>query len=393
MQLQKLKQRYYCDFNASTPLSPSVIDWLAKGDIPYANPSSLHSSAQSVRRKINTIRQFFLDSFSLNDSHILFFHSGATEGINTIIQGLAKNATKNKQIFYYFYAQTDHSVNRNLAKFITDIGHEAHLIPINVNGDLNIDQLIENIKEKIPQSAWNPQQLFINILHVNNETGVIWPLPLLEKLVVLFNPHIHVDCSQSITRSEFPKVLAKYILSYTFCGHKFGALKGAGLSLLAKNVKIPPLLIGGNQESNLRSGTENTLGIYSLELAYQDAIKNYNFEKNLKATRFFEQQMYERYKNNIEIACEKATQRNSNTSMVLFLDKKKDVFLASLDRLGIEVSGGSACSSGMVESSKTLLALGYNNEKASSGIRFSFNPYWSLENMNEFWHYFQEKII
>ncbi len=376
------QNRIYCDYNATSPVAPNVLEGLSLGEWPLGNPSSVHATGKKARRGLNEVRQFLYQTFGVKEQDFqLFFHSGATEGINSLIKGLALKVTKEKKSLGFFTFESDHSCLVNQQDFLETLGHQFSSVKVKRDGAFDL----EDLKEKMASD--NSEVKLLNWTWVNNETGIINPLSGLEGLkkelgdAVLF----HVDAVQAPGKIPNWNELSTAADAYTFSGHKFGALKGSGFSFLKESLHPMALLNGGGQQSGLRSGTENTWSILSLKLALEYLIKNYNFEKQNQATRFLEEKILKLVGDRGEVIGLENPHRNGNTIDLLLYGIKAHTSAMVFDMGSIDLSNGSACSSGAVVPSRVLLAMGYSEDEAKSALRFSFSPYFTKEEATELW--------
>jgi len=360
------KKRIYLDYNSTSPYAERILKFLRVGDFSFANPSSTHSAGKVGRKIINDTSHFILKTFSVEKSHKIFYHSGATEGVNTLFN---QNQLTKDDSFICFVS--DHPAVINTAKFLQANNYTVEILGIDSNGNVNQDDLISKINElnnKCNGKVW------LNATYINNETGVIWPLDELRKIKELTGCFVHVDAVQSIGKVENWHILESNLDAYSFSAHKFGAFKGIGFTLLANDLKIIPLIHGGGQQGNLRSGTENVLGIQSIKFALQDILEDFNYSKALGLRAKIEKLFTEKCSSKGSIAAGNATYgRCSNTICIVFNDIRGDLAQVQFDFAGVDVSFGSACSSGSALESPVLLAMGYGN-KSSNSIRISFGP-------------------
>ena len=349
---------FYWDYNATSPLAQSVKDWVSTGDLHFANPSSIHSLGIKSKQQILETEEYLLDFFGLKKTHHLFFHSGASESINTIL----RSAMENDLASYYCF-QSDHSTSFNIGEYFAEEGRDVVFYQPLKNGDLPLEKLISSIADK---------PTVLNFTWVNSESGICWPLDFVTELKSkCTKTFIHVDGVQAIGKVHGFNKLNPEVDAYTFSGHKFGALKGVGFSFIKKTNDFRPFILGGGQQRGLRSGTENPTGIYSLKLALEEVSKN-DMLKNEDAKSYFEEKMLKAFSNNIHIIGKDATFRNTTTSLIWFKDIAINIFLTALDMGKIYVSSGSACSSGQLKPSRVLLSMGHDKESAKQAIRFSF---------------------
>lgn len=378
--MKSTNNRFYFDYNATSPLAESVSNWLSSGDLPFGNPSSIHSAGKLSRRLINETKDYLFEKFNLNE-HKLFFHSGASEGINTIVRGLAFELQKKGEKLTFVCSPSDHSCIYNLKEELELYGHRFIEFEIDVNGDFSSEDLIELIKNE-------KNKVLLNFTFVNNESGVCWSLDKALKIKEETGCFIHVDAVQSIGKiSEWDKLDNK-IDAYTFSGHKFGAMKGIGFSFVEKNLPFHSLIRGGGQQEGMRSGTENVHGIYSLKLALQEIVEKYDFISQNKAKEIIEHDIL-KLGEKFQIAGLQAHKRNGNTIYVVVKGRKADILLTAFDLAKMDVSSGSACSSGAVIPSRVLLSMGYSEEEAKGALRFSFSPFLSQDQAQAY----SEKIV
>jgi len=372
--VRSINNRYYFDYNATSPLAESVKSWLSKGDFPFANPASIHQSGKSSRRLMNQVRESLYSIFSLSEStHKLYFHSGATEGIGNIIRGFFELHPQ----ACFAYASTDHSCVYQHAQRLSKHGVEVVELQVNAHGDLDTDALnrLKKVNKKI----------LLNWTWVNNETGIVWPLDkALELKSSIPDLSIHVDAVQAPGKIEDWQNLNSTLDAYTFSNHKYGALKGVGHTFVRADFDFCPIILGGGQQESMRSGTENTYGSYSSMLAIEELAKNYNYKQSLECLKYIEKEVLSTLGEAGELVGSGSNYRNANTLYIVFYDVKSDITSVAFDLAGIEVSTGSACSSGAILPSRVLLKMGYNELQSKSAIRFSFTPIISMDQAKDY---------
>lgn len=373
-----INSRLYLDYNSTSPLAKSIQDLFVSGDVFFANPSSIHSSGKNSKRIIEQTKDFLYDTFSIKEKDFsILFHSGATEGINTII----KSFFLDNPNAIYFYFETDHSVLRSLGTYLANKGISVIPLPVLEDGSFDLDKICNTIKT----NTIGDKRALLNYTWVNNETGVVFPIDLAEKIKEKTNIVIHVDAVQGPFKVDNWTKLSKNIDAYTFSGHKFSSLKGIGFSFFKENLKLKPLLVGGNQQGGLRSGTQNVLGIYSLELALKDNIKIFNFEKSLKFKNMIEKNIENLLGDSVEIIAKNNKHRSCNTINLILKNTTSDISLMAFDLAGVDVSSGSACSSGSMLPSHVLKAMGKSDEEAKSAIRLSFPIFFAEKDRDFAW--------
>lgn len=348
---------YYLDYNATSPLVEPVIDRLAKGDLLFANPASVHSLGKKSRKSINENSEYILKSFSLENDFNIIYHSGATEWINTVF-----NLTNDDLMIYF---TSDHSAVCSVAEKLKNQGVKVLALKVDESGAFNLDDTIEKINNiKVSGKKW------MNFTFVHNETGVVWNLELADKLKVACDLYIHVDAVQSISKVLNFKSLNMNLDCYTFSSHKYGGPKSFGFSLVKKNTVLSPLILGGGQQSRYRSGTENPLAIELSTIALKYNLDHFRHDKCLKfrttLEELFESSDY------FKVVC-KNQKRASNTIGLICSVDKSDIMLTRFDMHGLYISAGSACSSGSIEAPQVILDMGYNKD-ANQFLRISFSP-------------------
>jgi cysteine desulfurase len=352
--------RIYLDYNATSPFAKKVLDFISGGDLPFANPASIHSSGKSNRKIINETTSFVKDLFSLHDHHLLF-HSGATEFINSLFYGLDES-------WGLAYFPSDHPCVVEAAKLASSKGVTLLELGLDENGDFNQD-LVESTIEHFTQKTG--KKVLLNYTYVHNETGVIWPLKYALEIKQKTGCYVHVDAVQSVGKIRAYNQVLPQLDYYTYSTHKFGSLKGMGMSFIKPDVPFSPLLRGGSQQSGLRAGTENTLGVYSIQLALEQLREDENFDQALAFKEKLESMLETVLSDKGEIVAANCRYgRSYNTSNFILYNKKADVSLIHFDMNGMDVSSGSACSVGSLTSSPTLVAMG--SKYPQNSIRLSW---------------------
>ncbi|RUM60343.1 MAG: cysteine desulfurase [Persephonella sp.] len=346
----------YLDNNATTPIFPEILNKLKEWGEIFGNPSSIHSLGQKSRKEIEKARLFLSEVFQADTEEIIF-NSGATEGNNTIIRGLVEAYPDKNEIIV---SPIEHKSVLNPIKFLAKKGYKVKFLRIDKNGLIDLDDLKKKISKKT---------LFVSVIHTNNETGVIQDINAIyeickEKEVLFFS-----DIVQGFLKEDID---FKKIDFFTLSGHKFNAPKGIGIMKRDKSKKLTPLLFGGGQEFSIRSGTENIIFI----LAIVEAIKTWlekrdlfiNHLKELK--KLFIEELKKAIPN-IHIVSENV-KTAPHTVNIIFPNIRAQDLVLFLNKNGIYVSSGSACSSGSLSPSHVLLAYGYSEKESLSSIRFSF---------------------
>ncbi|MCK6593894.1 MAG: aminotransferase class V-fold PLP-dependent enzyme [Bacteriovoracaceae bacterium] len=374
--MKLINNRFYFDFNATSPLDERVITHLQAGDFPFANPASLHSSGREARKAIQDVSSYLLNLFQLQSTHEVLFHSGASEGINAFFKGVAFDAFKNKKKLSFIFSSVDHAAVFQLESYLKTLGHDVYFFTPDSNGDLaslkwkELDELLEKIY--LSQSE---DSIYMNWTWVNNETGVVWSLDEVLKLKTKYKCFVHVDAVQSVGKIRHWNILLQELDAYTYSAHKFGALKGIGFTLLHKSCPWFPLIHGGSQQDGKRAGTENALSVQSIKWALTHFEESFNYDELEKAKKTIEDSLLTLVKEKGEIIAHRSLSRNANTIFLLVRGVKAEVLQAAFDMSGVELSTGSACSSGVIKENRVLMSMGHTAEESRQALRFSFSPF------------------
>lgn len=366
---RSISNRFYFDYNATSPLSKKVTDFLRSGDFLFGNPASIHTTGKNAKKYVNETRQYLFKKFNLSESEFnLVFHSGATEGINNFFKGNALLDFSNKNKSLFVVSSVDHQAVMALEEDVKILGHDFLVFTVDRNGQFDLDKLILDLN-KIKENYFN---IYLNFTYVNNETGVVWDLDLASKIKNETGAIVHIDAVQVINKIKNFQNLKHELDAYVFSAHKFGAMKGVGFSFIKKNTPYKNLLTGGNQQNSLRSGTENALAVYSIKLALEDIFESFNPELMLDFKLAIEAELVNANQK-VQIVA-KNVNRNLNTIFFIVRGAKADTLSMKFDMNGVDLSTGSACSSGIIKENRVLLAMGFSKEEALSCIRLSFGP-------------------
>lgn len=343
----------YLDHNATTPIKPAVRDaMLAVFDLP-GNASAIHKAGRTARKLLEDARATVVRTFNLGARDIVVFTSGATEANNLALRGSRMERLVVSAIEHPSVLETARTS-----------GLAVDILPVLPSGVLDIAAL-----EKL--LIGNTQQTLISVMLVNNETGVIQPL---DQVVALARKHgalVHTDAVQAVGRIKID-VQKMGVDFVSISGHKIGAAQGVGALIISNCAVIDAQMTGGNQEKNLRAGTENLAGIAGLAAAL-DGIDT--TASNKLAT------LRDRIEAELSAAAPtlrifgKDAARVANTTMFALPGVSSETQLIALDLAGICVSNGSACSSGTVKASHVLRAMGADDAAAGASLRVSLG--WS----------------
>ena len=357
----------YVDNNATTQVAPEVyramVPFLTEH---YYNPSSMYEPAQKTAAALTGARERIAQHFGGVRPDEFIFTSCATESNNMAIQGAAK-ANPNRR--HIITTTVEHPAVLEVCKDLERVGYEITYLPVDRQGNLNIADFVR---------ALRADTLLVTIMHANNETGVLFPVEQLARVAKETDPNIvfHSDATQSV--GKFPIDLAvdyKYIDMLSFSGHKLHAPKGVGSLFVRRGTPVRPFMIGGHQESGRRAGTENVPFIVGLATAMDLAAQRHDEdEPRIRAMRDrLEAELAARIPE-IEINGRGAP-RLPNTTNIACHYIEGEGMLFELDTEGICASSGSACTSGSLEPSHVLLALGVPFTAVHGSIRFSLSRY------------------
>ncbi len=340
-------QRHYFDHNATTPVSPEVLEaMLPVMTEVFGNPSSIHHYGQAARAKLDHARRQVAAMLHCSDNEIVFT-SGGTESDNLAILGIGGHVVTTTIEHPAVLATADKlSVTR---------------VPVDRGGIVDPDAI---------RRAIRPDTKLISVMHVNNELGTVQPLEEIGRIAREAGVAFHSDGVQAAGKVPID-VRAIHADIYSISGHKIYAPKGTGALFIRKGLPLLPQLHGGNHESRFRAGTQNVAGAVALGAAAQWINEHASAEwPVLGALRDrLELGILTRVANtHVNTA---GSLRAPNVTNIRFDGIDSEALLIALDLRGFAVSAGSACSSGAQEPSPVLLAIGLSREQAKSSIRFS----------------------
>ena len=359
----------YVDNNATTKVAPEVLEAMLPyfSDF-YGNPSSMHFFGGQVQRKVNEAREKVADLIGADPSEIVFTSCG-TESDNAAILGTLDSYPEKR---HFVTSRVEHPAVGNVATYLGRKGYRITELSVDREGKLDLDEL----KEALADGTG-----IVSIMYANNETGVIFPIEEIGQIVKEKGIPLHTDAVQTV--GKIPLNLEKSTIDLlSLSGHKLHAPKGIGVLYIRKGTKFSPFLIGGHQEKGRRGGTENVPYIIALGKACELAKKNMKDENTrVKALRdYLEQKILEKIPN--VLVNGDSNHRLPNTVSVSFEYVEGESILLMLSDLGICASSGSACTSGSLEPSHVLRAMGIPFTAAHGSIRFSLSVYNTKEEMN-----------
>jgi len=349
--------RVYLDNSATTRPSERVVAAMMKSmEEGFYNPSSLYRSGLEAQKRMEACRCLLG-----TDKQVVFTASG-TEADNLAIIGHCASIKKRGRVLY---TAVEHPAVKQACVSLNRYGHTAEAIPVTTQGVIDLQALEKMLDENV---------IMLCVMQVNNETGSIMPIRAVADLRDRLAPQaaLHVDGVQGFLRIPFDMGKCG-VQSYALSAHKVHGPKGVGALVAEKGFKISPLIFGGGQEKNLRSGTENTSGI----AGFHEAIASYKKEvsENMRRLKIL---LHDLVREAIPSACvngfdprdERAAPHILNMS---FSPVRSDTMLFALEGSGILVSSGSACSSSKQKVSETLAAMKVQKKEAECAIRFSLS--------------------
>lgn len=352
----------YMDNNATTKVAEEVAEEMKPYLCElYGNPSSMHSFGGQVGKKITEARQKVASLLGCLPDEIIFTSCG-TESDNTAIRGCLVAAGNKRKIIT---TRVEHPAVLGMCRELEHHGYTIVELGVDKQGRLDLDELKDCIDD---------DTAIVSIMYANNETGVIFPIEDIAAIVKENGVIFHTDAVQAV--GKIPLNLAESDIDLlSISGHKLHAPKGVGVLYVRKGTRIAPFMLGGHQESGKRAGTENVPGIVALGKACELAQEYFEKEKtSVKKLR-------DKLEKKILTSCPDCfvngdtENRLPNTSNISFEYIEGEAILLLLNKFGICASSGSACTSGSLEPSHVLRAMGVPFTAAHGSIRFSLSRY------------------
>ncbi len=359
----------YLDNNATTAVAPEVIEAMA----PYfkehwGNPSSMHSFGGHVKRAIDEARQKVADLIHAHPSEIIFTSCG-TESDNAAIRGGVEGAENRLNIVT---TRVEHPAVLGSCRYLGERGHRLHEINVDSSGQLDLVQL---------GSALRDGPALVSVMWANNETGVIFPIEQITEMVKASGGMMHTDAVQAV--GKIPIDVRKVPLDMlSLSGHKLHAPKGIGVLYIRKGTRVQPFMLGGHQEDNRRAGTENVPYIVGLGCAADLAKQHMAEEVNAVSA------LRDRLEAGLLATCPDSrvngdrVNRLPNTANISFEYIEGESILYMMSDVGIAASSGSACTSGSLEPSHVLRAMGVPFTAVHGSVRFSLSRYTTVEDVD-----------
>ncbi|MFW6334527.1 MAG: cysteine desulfurase NifS [Desulfosalsimonas sp.] len=352
----------YMDNNATTRVAPEVVEEMTPFFSQYyGNPSSMHTFGGMVGRKLSEAREKLAALINASPEEITFTSCG-TESDSTAIWGALKANPDKRHIVT---TRVEHPAIKNLCEHLEKTGYRVTWVPVDREGRLDIDYLYESLTD---------DTAIVSVMWANNETGVIFPVEQIARAAAERGICFHTDAVQAI--GKLPVDVKSFPVNMlSLAGHKFHAPKGVGALYLKKGTKFSPFLIGGHQEGGRRGGTENTASIIGMGRAAELASQHLEF--GIDRVRGLRDRLESGIMSKIPNTLLNGAKdrRLPNTVSVSFEYVEGEAILLMLDQLGICASSGSACTSGTLEPSHVLRAMGVPFTAAHGSIRLSLSRY------------------
>ena len=371
-----MNQRSYLDYNATAPLRPEVRVAIETALALYGNPSSVHAEGRAARAAVEAARGSVAELVGARPENVIFT-SGGTEA-NTLALASPPGAA-----WHCYMSAVEHPSVLAGGRFYPET---TTRIPVTPDGVIDLE-ILGNELEKHHLGGWRP---LVSLMAANNETGAIQPVAEAAKIVHSANGLMHTDAVQAAgrIRLDMPALGADML---SLSAHKVGGPKGVGALVLREGVGVEPLLRGGSQERRRRAGTENVAGIAGFGVA-----------AGLARAELAEAGAMAALRNGLErgalsiapnaVVLSAAVERLPNTSCIAVPGVKAETLVIGLDLAGVAVSSGSACSSGKVEASHVLNAMGVPEEVALGAIRVSLGFATKHDDIENFLKAFAELI-
>ncbi len=360
--------RVYFDYNATTPPSPEVVDRVASAtrDI-FGNASSVHHFGQQAKAALDDTRSAIASLVKADPSEVVFT-AGGTESDNFAIRGAAEAAEVSGRR-HLVASAIEHEAVLNTLKALAKKGWRTTLVPVDQSGVVSPDRVREAVTD---------DTALVSVMHANNEIGTLQPIAEIAAIAHERGALLHTDAVQTVGKVPIDvRALGVDLLSLS--AHKFNGPKGAGVLYIKRGTRMLPILTGGKHERNRRAGTENTPAIAGMGVAASQAARTLEAE----AARLT--LLRDRLEAGIlatvsgTVVNAGASPRLPNTTNISFERVEAESLLIALDLEGIAVSTGSACSSGTLEPSHVLKAMGFPVHRTQNSLRFSLGLFSTAE--------------
>jgi cysteine desulfurase len=353
----------YLDNNATTRVAPEVIECMTPylGEF-YGNPSSAHSFGGEVGIRIREAREQVAAVIGADPEEILFTSCGTESDNAAVLSALATQEGKK----HILTSRVEHPAIKGLGVHLSKQGYRVTEVPVGSDGLLDMDFYEKNL---------TPDTAIVSLMWANNETGVLFPVEKAAEMARERGILFHTDAVQAVGKTPIRMKGKDAIDMLSFSGHKLHAPKGIGVLYIRKGTRFSPFIIGGHQENGRRGGTENTASIIGLGKACELALRNME-EENSRVKRLrdkLEAALLSRIPNSRVNG--EPSHRLPNTSNISFEFIEGESILLMMDAEGICASSGSACTSGSLQPSHVLRAMGVPFTMAHGSVRFSLSVF------------------
>ena len=339
----------------------------------FGNPSSLHSLGFSAEKRVEAARKIFAETIGADPKGITF-NSGGTEGDNTVLTEAARS--KRHEGNRIVISEVEHPAIIETAKVLEHDGFDVVRVGVRKDGTLDMDQL---------EDAVTDDTILVSLMTVNNETGVLMPVAEAARLAHSHGALMHTDAVQAYGKISLKDLVSgpreETVDFITVSGHKIHGPKGIGALYQRSGKELPPFIVGGGQEKNRRSGTENVTGIAGLGKAAElaESLREESYMKVKEARDY----LLAGIKDSIpDILVNSPDDGLPYVLNVSFLGTRSEVLLHTLEQDEIFVSTGSACSSNKKGGSHVLAAMGRSSKEVEAALRFSFSRYNKVSEMD-----------
>ena len=348
----------YADNAATTKISEhafeAMLPWLKEG---YGNPSSVYSLGRTSRRALDSAREQLANAIGAKPEEIVFTGTG-TEADNWVLRQVARALQEKGR--HIITTAIEHPAVGQTLKTLEAEGFEVTYLPVDAFGKITVESV---------KNALRADTILISIMFANNEIGTILPIAEIGALARENDVLFHTDAVQAVGHVAVD-VHALQVDLLVLSAHKFRGPKGVGALFIRKGVKLQSLLTGGSQERGTRAGTENVAGIVGMAAALDDAVKN--MDKNIAHTKALRDKLIKGMLEIPEVSLTgHPTDRLPGNASFVISCIEGEALILMMDAAGICASSGSACSSGALDPSHVLMAIGLTHEVAHGSVRFS----------------------
>ena len=362
----------YLDNSATTRTFPEVAELMTKIMCEdYGNPSSLHMKGVEAEKYLRYAKETLARILKVEERELLFT-SGGTESDNMALIGCAlANCRRGNHLIT---TQIEHPAILQTMRYLESQGYRVTYLPVDPCGRIRLEDL---------RKAMTPETILVSIMHTNNEIGALQPIEEAGALIKRMNPDtlFHVDAVQGFGKSRiYPKKMHIDLMSVS--GHKIHGPKGVGLLYVGDKVKIQPIVFGGGQQQNLRSGTENVPGIAGIGHAAKMIYEN--LDEKVAAMRAMKEHFIEGVKQIPDTTIHGLYDETSAPHIISvgFAGIRSEVLLHALEDKGIYVSSGSACASNHPQISGVLKGIGAGQQFLDATLRFSLSEFNTMEEID-----------